>query len=327
MLSAGKSAVTGFMARTRARPEKRPAAAVEYRYSDGKAMAESPRHVDAILYALATLRNRFAGSRFVQVGANMNLFYEEGDPEKKLVPDLFVVRGLAALPEPSYKVWEAGRPPDFVLEVASPSSAGRERGEKQVLYASMGVAEYWRFNPGGTLEGASAEGERLEGDSLEGLGYEPLAWRADGSIRSAVLGLDVRVDARPGMEHLAALAGPGDGRGPADVLGVGGGAGSRRSGSCEERRQQGARRRRAPALGGGYEASRRIGNRSSQGADRRVAGQSRATRNGQKLVASSLSQGAAEAFCGPVRRTRRAGNAKLPAQGRPSAVDGGGTPY
>ena len=211
MLSAGKSAVTGFMAKTRARPEKRPAAAVEYPYSDGKAMAESPRHADAILYALATLRNRFAGSRFVQVGANMNLFYEEGDPEKKLVPDLFVVRGLAALPEPSYKVWEAGRPPDFVLEVASPSSAGRERGEKQVLYASMGVAEYWRFNPGGTLEGASAEGERLEGNSLEGLGYEPLAWRADGSIRSAVLGLDVRVDERPGMEHLLRLRDPGTG--------------------------------------------------------------------------------------------------------------------
>ena len=211
MLSAGKSAVTGFMAKTRARPEKRPAAAVEYPYSDGKAMAESPRHADAILYALATLRNRFAGSRFVQVGANMNLFYEDGDPEKKLVPDLFVVRGLAALPEPSYKVWEAGRPPDFVLEVASPSSAGRDRGEKQVLYASMGVAEYWRFNPGGTLEGVSGEGERLEGNSLEGLGYEPLARRADGSIRSAVLELDARVEARPGMEHLLRLRDPGTG--------------------------------------------------------------------------------------------------------------------
>ena len=126
-------------------------------------MAESPRHVDAILYALATLRNRFAASSLVQVGANMNLYYQQGDVEKKLVPDLFVVRGLAALPETSYRVWAAGRPPGFVLEVSSPASAERDRGVKRALYASIGVTEYWRFNPVGALEGASRPGQRLEG--------------------------------------------------------------------------------------------------------------------------------------------------------------------
>lgn len=60
------------------RPVATPAAAaVEYPYSDGRAMAESPRHVDVILYALATLRNRFAHVADVQVGANMNLFYRK----------------------------------------------------------------------------------------------------------------------------------------------------------------------------------------------------------------------------------------------------------
>ena len=38
--------------------------------------------------------------------------------------------------------------------------------------------------------------------TLAGLGYEPLELAADGSIRSAVLELDVRVDSRPRMEHL-----------------------------------------------------------------------------------------------------------------------------
>ena len=171
-------------------------------------MAESPRHVDAILYALATLRNRFAASSLVQVGANMNLYYQEGDVEKKLVPDLFVVRGLAALPETSYRVWEAGRPPGFVLEVSSPASAERDHGVKRALYASIGVTEYWRFNPVGALEGASRPGQRLEGSALVGLGYEPLELAADGSIRSAVLELDVRVDSRPGMEHLLRFRDP-----------------------------------------------------------------------------------------------------------------------
>ena len=211
MLSLGKTAAASLMARTSARPAERSPPAIKYPYSDGKAMAESPRHVDAILYALAMLRNRFAASSFVQVGANMNLYYQEGDVEKKLVPDLFVVRGLAALPETSYRVWEAGRPPGFVLEVSSPASAGRDRGVKRALYASIGVTEYWRFNPVGVLKGASRSGQRLEGSTLVGLGYEPLGLGADGSIRSEVLELDLRVDSRPGMEHLLRFRDPGTG--------------------------------------------------------------------------------------------------------------------
>ena len=211
ILSVGKTAAASLMARTPARPAERSAAAIEYPYSDGKAMAETPRHVDAILYALAMLRNRFAASSLVQVGANMNLYYQEGDVEKKLVPDLFVVRGLAALPETSYRVWEAGRPPGFVLEVSSPASAERDRGVKRALYASIGVTEYWRFNPVGVLEGALRPGQRLEGSTLVGLGYEPLGLGTDGSILSEVLELELRVDSRPGMEHLLRFRDPGTG--------------------------------------------------------------------------------------------------------------------
>ena len=183
-----------------------PPAAVEYPYSDGKMMAEAPRHGDAIVYALQSLRAWFGGHRRVQVGANMFLYYQQGDPGKRVTPDLFVVRGLEALPEPSYKLWEAGRPPTFVLEVASPST--EDRGEKQALYASLGVREYWRFNPIGVLVGASREGRRLEGGTLRGLGYEPLAQREDGAVYSAVLELDVRVDEREGKGHLLRFRDP-----------------------------------------------------------------------------------------------------------------------
>lgn len=181
---------------------------VEYPYSDGIALAESPRHFDAILNAMAVLRNRFAHTRLVQVGASMNLFYEEGYRTKKLVPDLFVVRGLEALPEPSYRTWEEGKAPDFVLEVASPSNQERDRGDKQVLYASMGGEEYWRFNPLGALDGATVEGARQKGSALQGLGYDPLERGEDGSICGAVLGLEVRADKRRGMEHLLRFRDP-----------------------------------------------------------------------------------------------------------------------
>ena len=70
------------------------------------------------------------------------------------------------------------------------------------------MTEYWRFNPVGALEGASRRGQRLEGSALAGLGYQPLELAADGSIRSEVLDLDVRVDGRSGMEHLLRFRDP-----------------------------------------------------------------------------------------------------------------------
>lgn len=80
------------MATSKTRRTTQPATAVEYPYSDCKIMAKAPRHVDSILYALATLRNWFAGHFRVQAGAGMFLYYQEGDNTKRLEPDLFVVR-------------------------------------------------------------------------------------------------------------------------------------------------------------------------------------------------------------------------------------------
>ena len=193
---------------TKVNPLQAPPVTDEYPYSDGKIMAETPKHLDAIFFTMGTLRNWFADQPRVQVGANMFVYYQEGDKTKRLTPDLFVVRGLEALPERSYKLWETGRPPTFVLEVASPSTEQRDRGEKQALYASMGVAEYWRFNPTGFLNDPGLEEVRLAGGVLQGLGYKPLESEPDGSIHSEVLGLDIRVDGRRGKTHLLRLRDP-----------------------------------------------------------------------------------------------------------------------
>ena len=99
-----------------------------------------------------------------------------------------------------------------MLEVASPSAEERDRGEKQALYASIGVQEYWRFHPTGSLKGAGRAGPRLEGGTLQGLGYEPLATRPDGSVRSQVLELDVRADERPSRFHLLRFRDPKTGK-------------------------------------------------------------------------------------------------------------------
>ena len=61
-----------------------------------------------------------------------------------------------------YLIPEQGKPPDFVMEVAS--ETGRERDEvvKRAAYARMGVPEYWRFDDtGGRWHSAALAGDRL----------------------------------------------------------------------------------------------------------------------------------------------------------------------
>lgn len=67
--------------------------------------------------------------------------------------------------------------PDLVVEVLSPGSVRRDRGEKLLAYAQAGVAEYWIADPGAPdLEFLINRGEAFE-----------LALPRDGVYRSPVL--------------------------------------------------------------------------------------------------------------------------------------------
>ena len=68
-----------------------------------------------------------------------------------------------------YIVSEQGKPPDFVLEVASESTASIDVGAKRDDYAALGILEYWRFDKTGEFHGA-----RLAGDRLVDGGYQPI---------------------------------------------------------------------------------------------------------------------------------------------------------
>ncbi len=68
-----------------------------------------------------------------------------------------------------YIVSEQGKPPDLVLEFASPSTRANDNGEKRDFYAALGVREYWRFDETGDAESVQLVGETL----VEG-SYQPL---------------------------------------------------------------------------------------------------------------------------------------------------------
>ena len=69
-----------------------------------------------------------------------------------------------------YVISEVGKPPDFVLEVASRSTGRRDYTVKRKGYARYGVGEYWRFDP----SGGEYHDAPLAGDVLVDEEYQPL---------------------------------------------------------------------------------------------------------------------------------------------------------
>ena len=87
-------------------------------------------------------------------------------------PDLLVAFGVdPAAYEASngYIIEEQGKPPDFVLEIASRHTGHVDVGEKRSAYQSLGILEYWRFDETGQFHGARLAGDRL----VDGV-YEPI---------------------------------------------------------------------------------------------------------------------------------------------------------
>ena len=77
-------------------------------------------------------------------------------------PELFFETG-------GYVISDQGKPPDFVLEVASRSTFEVDLGPKREEYAALGIPEYWRYDFTGEFYGVGLAGDRLVGDR-----YEPI---------------------------------------------------------------------------------------------------------------------------------------------------------
>ena len=109
-------------------------------------------------------------------------------------PDLLVAFNIDAAAyyrHNSYIISEQGKPPDFVLEVASRATGRNDVREKRAAYAALGIPEYWRFDETGQFHGTRLAGDRLINDRYEPLPIERLP---DGGLQghSEILNLDLR---------------------------------------------------------------------------------------------------------------------------------------
>ena len=120
------------------------------------------------------LRAYFSLQSHTLVDSGGFIFYDPDDMVRRRVrPDVYVVFGVDAASvreRDGYVIHEAGKPPDFALEVASNSTRRRDMGPKRTLYAQIGFGEYWRFDP----TGGGHYGYSLAGDILADGAYQPV---------------------------------------------------------------------------------------------------------------------------------------------------------
>ena len=88
----------------------------------------------------------------------------------------------------AYVIREQGKPPDFVLEIASPSSRRRDLVDKRAAYANLEIPEYWRFDELAEHPHPKLAGDRLAGDEYRPLPIERLA---DGVVQGYSPALDL----------------------------------------------------------------------------------------------------------------------------------------
>ncbi len=110
-------------------------------------------------------------------------------------PDLLVAFGVdpeSIAANNGYEIIDVGKPPDFVLEVASRNTGRADYTTKRDDYAAFGIGEYWRFDyTGGQYHDAPLAGDRL----VHGQ-YEPIELADDrpGKMMGMLSGYSVTLD-------------------------------------------------------------------------------------------------------------------------------------
>lgn len=155
---------------------------IVYSSGDGTPVAETFDHLYALLITLEVLRQYLNGQQATVLG-NQFLYYAQGLPNMRVAPDIMVIFDVEPGGRDNYKIWEEGSVPAVIFEMTSKRTRQKDEISKYDLYESMGVLEYWQFDPKGDWIAEKLRGYRLEDDS-----YKPIT----DSI-SQVLGLRLAV--------------------------------------------------------------------------------------------------------------------------------------
>ena len=158
-----------------------------YPESDGKPMADTDLHISAIIRMRQLLKGHLAKRPDDYASGNIMMYDIEGPDRTAVSPDVFVSFGVGQKPRRTYKSWEEGKPPDFVMEFSSKGTFQTDLGRKVSIYASMGITEYFLYDVDRRYLPVPLMGFRLLDKDKKV--YTEIPMDADEGLFSEVLGL------------------------------------------------------------------------------------------------------------------------------------------
>ena len=162
-----------------------------YPETDGEPMAASDFHLEILIWLLQTLKAHFSQMPDVYVSGDILTYYTEGDPRAVVAPDVLVSFGIGQKHRHTYKVWEEGKVPDFVMEFSSKTTYQNDLTDKMALYAALGVSNYLLYDAEALYLPSPLMGFRL----IDGA-YVSIPQGVESGIHSDVLGLDFHIRER-----------------------------------------------------------------------------------------------------------------------------------
>ena len=118
---------------------------------DGKPMAFDSLQAQKMVDLEYLLRYRYSKREDVYVGIDLLMYYTEGPFPQRVAPNVFVSFDVPSYPREIYRLAEEGKPPDWIIEVASQPKYRYDLGGKKDLYAELGVGEYFVYDPRGDM--------------------------------------------------------------------------------------------------------------------------------------------------------------------------------
>ena len=166
---------------------------IHYPTGDGKPVAETVEHREAIFYAIHAAQQALAGNPDVWISGNDFVYYTKDAPAKRVSPDCYIVLGVPQKERRSYKTWEENDTmPDVVWEFTSSKTAKEDRNDKFTLYEkTLQVPEYFLFDPLDQYLKPRLQGYRL----VRGL-YQAIAPDEDGYLVSQRTGIKMFADSK-----------------------------------------------------------------------------------------------------------------------------------
>ena len=160
-----------------------------YPETDGEPMAASDSHRKEMTRTLDAFEAHFQPKPDAYISGDIFMYYVKGEPDAVIAPDILISFGLDKKNRPTYKVWEEGKVPEFVMEFASEKTYDKDLTIKKDTYASLGILDYFLFDVQHLYLPVPLMGFRL----VEGR-YVPISEASvGGGLHAASLNLDFHV--------------------------------------------------------------------------------------------------------------------------------------